>query len=182
MDADRFDTLIRALTDAISRRGLSRRLTALTVTGVLGSVGIDGTKARKRCGPCRKKKHGKCKKTRPDSTPCGVCLACQGGQCVNRCGICEECPNGSCVPKPDDAPCDGSGKCLTGSCNPVPTCLTGAASVTPCEPPGMPALCCSGHCCVSGAADFHCCVGQTGTPCFGNDNCAGLVCTGYRCM
>ena len=182
MDADRFDTLVRALTGAISRRGLSRRLTALTVTSVLGSVGINAAEGRKRCGPCRKKKHGKCKKIRPDSTPCGVCLACQGGQCVNRCGICEDCLNGSCVPKPNDASCDGSGKCLAGSCNPVPTCLP-AVSVTPCKSPEMPALCCSGHCCEIVVPDFKCCKGQAGTPCFGNEDCGpGLVCSGYRCI
>jgi hypothetical protein len=50
--------------------------------GLRGLVPHGEAQAKKRCPPCRKKKHGKCKKKRPDGAPCGTGGQCQGGSCV----------------------------------------------------------------------------------------------------
>jgi hypothetical protein len=37
--------------------------------------------AAKRCPACRKKKHGHCKRKKPNGTPCGEEKTCQSGTC-----------------------------------------------------------------------------------------------------
>ena len=57
---DRFGALARRLAVTASRRGLLARLT----TGLAATIALadrDGVVA-KSCPPCRKKKHGRCKK------------------------------------------------------------------------------------------------------------------------
>ena len=78
MDADRFDTLSRALTTPGSRRTTLRALGALALGGGI-ATSFDEAEAR-RCGECKKKKNGRCRKVK-DGTYCSV------GTCTNgRCG------------------------------------------------------------------------------------------------
>lgn len=91
MDADRFDTLARALTMAPSRRGVGRALAGLTLAGALGPLlGLAGAEAKKN-----KKKR----------------------TCRNCGGSCRTCRKGTCKAKPDGIVCAGGGKvCLGGEC------------------------------------------------------------------
>lgn len=96
MDAERFDTLLRALSTAPSRRGLTRAVAGLVLGGALGSRlappetaakkggGNDGNKNKKQksCPPCKTKKDGKCKGNKPDGTACENGGQCQSGNCV----------------------------------------------------------------------------------------------------
>jgi hypothetical protein len=76
---DRFGALARRLAVTASRRGLLARLT----TGLAATIALadrDGVVA-KSCPPCRKKKHGRCKKKRRDGAPCGNNNRCRNGHC-----------------------------------------------------------------------------------------------------
>jgi hypothetical protein len=106
VDATRFDALARSLSVTRSRRGVSRALAGLlALGGATSAVRIQGAGARKRCGPCRKRQNGKCKKE-ADGKPC-------------RDGICA---NGKCklVCKDDETRCDK--KCVRGICCPGTAC------------------------------------------------------------
>jgi hypothetical protein len=81
MDGSRLDAFSRALAQRPSRRGVLRTLSTLFLAGVLATVRGEQAVAKK-CGPCRKKKHGKCKKNRPNGTPCPNFGTCQNGRCV----------------------------------------------------------------------------------------------------
>lgn len=119
MDADRFDALARSLTAAGSRRRALAAALGGAFGTALGAFSVDeNAAAKKKCPPCKKRKKGKCKKRKPDGTPCpgGVC---QSGRCcspepaavtcagacqttrINRCGqaVTCDCPGGSnCLP------------------------------------------------------------------------------------
>jgi hypothetical protein len=203
MDAARFDELARNLANTSSRRRASRTLAALALGGALSVSLGDGTQAKK-CGPCRKKKKGKCKKKLPDGTPCGgECNACLGGACgskpdgtacggeCNQClsgtcgnkpggtacgGVCNQCEGGSCGNKPNDTACNGTGRCLTGACNPMPTCM-----------PAFSIACFNSSQCCSGACpgifpNTSCSQGNSGTPCYSGSDCVSGVCSGFRCQ
>ena len=81
MDGVRFDALTRALTTFGSRR----RALASAFGGALGIVlaasSVDEAAAKKKCPPCKKRKQGKCKKKKPNGTPC-TGGSCQDGSCV----------------------------------------------------------------------------------------------------
>lgn len=186
VEAERFEALLRQLSSASSRRKAARALAGLAFGS---SVLIRGTDAAaKRCGPCRKKKKGRCKGSKPNGAPCGgVCQECRGGACLARpdgsgCGTCQECQNGSCVTAPDNTGCNGTGRCLGGTCIARPTCHP---SLETCTPAGA-ASCCSGICdlyqfpppigdrqlCGKGTAD---------TSCVEDRDCVSNSCVGYRC-
>ncbi len=81
MDADRFDTLVRALTAARSRRGLTRILFGLAFGSAAAAAPMAEAKKNKPCPPCKKRKQGKCKKNKPNGKACDG-GTCQGGRCV----------------------------------------------------------------------------------------------------
>ena len=60
MDADHFDTLSRGLITPGSRRSVLRTLGALAIGG--GVVTPFEEAAARKCGECKKKKDGRCKK------------------------------------------------------------------------------------------------------------------------
>jgi hypothetical protein len=95
MDDSRFDTLVRSLTDVRSRRGLTRLLAGVAVSGPLALLGLAETEGKGKKGKKKKKK----KKKRSTTSP------------------------GPCAGKPNDSACNGDGKCLNGVCNPKPTCI-----------------------------------------------------------
>ena len=87
MDDGAFDAVTRSLTASLTgsttRRGMTRLLGGLALGGPLALVGLVGAEAKckKKCGPCKRCKKGKCKKNRPDGTACpgGTC---QSGRCI----------------------------------------------------------------------------------------------------
>jgi hypothetical protein len=105
MDSKAFDALTRFAADTASRRGFAARLGV----GFLASVpfalaGNDA--AAKPCRPCRRKnRKGRCKRKRPNGTPCGPDKTCQNGACA------------ACLPRL--APCepDRPFACCSGKCS-----------------------------------------------------------------
>ncbi len=101
MDASRFDAVARSIARAPSRR----QLLALVIAGMAPLLQVGAGEARKRrktkkaCGPCAKRKNGKCK---PDAegTPCADGKICRSGrcECQQACPSDREClANGSCA-------------------------------------------------------------------------------------
>ena len=128
MDDVRFDALSRIVGGKRTRRGLAPALVGLTAIG--GSVQAltepaeanqrKSTKRKKRCGPCKRNRRGRCR-AKADAVPCGECGVCLDGVCtpakVDCGGPCMECAAGArCRPKPDGAVCLGTGSCLNGLC------------------------------------------------------------------
>ena len=103
MDGQRFDNLVRSLRTRRSIIGVVAGLAALH------RVDRDATaRCKKKCGPCKRCKKGKCRKKLPDGTPC-----LSGGTCLS--GRC-------CVPDCTDKPCNSNDGC-GGDC----TCEQGQA-------------------------------------------------------
>jgi hypothetical protein len=166
MDGSQFDTLLRSLTTARSRRGAVVGL----LGGALGLLGLTDSEAK------RKKKHHKKKGqgSPPPSPPASPPPPCPAG-----CAACQECQNGACVTKANDSTCNGDGRCLNGTCNPRPTCLANEAT---CTEGGTP--CCSGNCEDPAGANVFFCLGvaSAGAICQENVHCLSNACVGYRCQ
>ena len=91
MDGSRFDALARRLAATASRRGLLAWLTP-GMAGMIALAKGDEVAARS-CPPCRKKKHGRCRKKRPNGVPCGNGGRCRNGRCDHN--VCTmNCPGG----------------------------------------------------------------------------------------
>lgn len=194
MDADRFDALVRSLSEGASRR----RALGLTSGSILGLLGLADAAARKRkkkckkkCGPCKKCKKGKCK-PKPIGTACGACHVCDAtGQCVN---------------VPDTTPCD-DGKlctvntvCSSGVCGGSPAnqgqicgiskhggtalrCCNGVCPDPDCVPSGDTSIACNGQaicntvkCCAEQGATCNdpscrCFFALAGQPCGSDHDC-----------
>jgi hypothetical protein len=110
MDDRRFDSFVKALSSAGSRRGVLGIFGASALgLGAFVRPGLSAAKKRnkkckKKCGPCKKCKKGKCK-PKPDGTDCGGTKVCQSGACM--------CPTECCA----DADCGGLRECVAnGSC------------------------------------------------------------------
>jgi Stigma-specific protein, Stig1 len=95
MDADRFDSLIRSVSDPASRR----TLLGASVGGVLAALGQDdatGKKKGKKCKHGKKFCDGSCVKTATDPRNCGSCgkrcqinAICNAGQCQCKTKTCD---------------------------------------------------------------------------------------------
>jgi hypothetical protein len=80
MHPSRFDSLTRTFAGRFSRRGLL----VVAAGGAVGMVDLaesPGAAAARSCPPCRKKKNGRCRKKRPDGSPCGNGGRCRNGRC-----------------------------------------------------------------------------------------------------
>ena len=167
MDANRFDTLTRSLTQIGSRR----RALVAALGGALSLLGVADATAHDPLKKC-KKKSGKQKKTcikkakahntqhasetsaapPPPSSPvcspaCGICQQCVDGTCVTApdftlCGRCKECFAGACEPVPDGRSCGTCLKCKAGACNnqecPVcEDCRNNVCGPRQCSPPHL---------------------------------------------
>ena len=162
MESDRFDALLRRLTQARSRRGA---VTAL-VGGVLGLAGLAETTAKKR----KKKKKKKGASGSPPSPPppplsppvctptCAATDPCGDDGCGGSCGTCSgaaSCLSGRCV-------CPGTEVYCGGACHPA--CH---ASIT-----RNPITC---ACCIPADGGCHgsdtCCSGLA-CPCGGAGGCS----------
>jgi hypothetical protein len=86
MDHQAFDGLTRSLTASLTgsttRRGITRLLGGLALGGPLVLLGLSeaGATCKKKCGPCKRCKKGKCK-PKPSGTACAG-GTCQGGVCI----------------------------------------------------------------------------------------------------
>src|SRR5215207_9125031 len=127
MDADRFDSLVRSLTGARSRRGALRGLLAGSL-GLLGWSPAEDTTAKNCKKITNKAKRKKCLAKARGQTPvvppspcvpqCAATNACDGDGCGNSCGVCTAptvCVGGSCVCPDGTKPC-GSACILTAEC------------------------------------------------------------------
>ncbi len=193
MHADRSDALSQIVTSKLHRRGAVRALLGFAAGGALAPALAERVAARKKkrknnpnpCGPCQRRRKGRCRGAKPNDAQCGECGICADGLCVpsslGDCPACQECAvEGRCTPAADDTPCLGDGhfgKCLEGTCNEPPACERATQA---CDPEGLP--CCSGACrFVPGNGSF-CSHGASGALCLDSDDCAGeLTCIGYRC-
>jgi hypothetical protein len=157
MDPHRFDALTRSLTPTGSRRA------ALVgaLGGALSTLGLGTTEARRKkkkpCLPCKKRKKGRCKESRPDGTACSG-GTCQDGRCcvpetpeVTCRGRCGTWP-GNCGQSVSCPACTGGKQCLSnGSCGITcsaaacpPGCDCGLPSVEGprrCIPDSVPGVC-----------------------------------------
>ncbi|MDQ2653812.1 MAG: hypothetical protein M3Z20_12320 [Chloroflexota bacterium] len=182
MAGPRFDTLTRALSWAIDRRSLG----AFAALGLSGLVIPEAVEARKKkpCPPCRKRKHGTCKKKLTDGTACAG-GTCQGGPCgpptctdgarngsesdVDCGGSCPRCANGKRCGSRDDcasavctggicAPCLSSNNCVNALCSCGPTVSGGDVCFTVQAPVLVAScnLCPAGTDCVLFLGGLHC--------------------------
>jgi hypothetical protein len=125
MDAARFDALARSLTDRRSRRtafGLTLGGVVVALTSSDLSAKKYKKKCKKKCGPCRKCKHGKCK-PKPNGTPCGAST--HGGATIRCCN--GACPDPGCVPSGET----GDSCAIDADCAAIDCC---AQQGTTCEP------------------------------------------------
>jgi hypothetical protein len=185
LDAHRFDNLVKSLHTRRSFVGL------IAGFGALLGVGLDdeaaAKKCKKKCGPCKRCKKGKCK-PKPGSPSCGRCSVCRAGECTALCSAAE------CFGDGDEArcfftcdpPCHTCSQCNqnTGQCDPLcpqDDCIDDFCRFQ-CEPPcGDCSNCIRGTCfalCPDGVA---CVDNLCQTPC--SPNCpAGKGCIGGECF
>ena len=178
MDGDRFDALARSLTAARPRRALlGAALAGLLALRAAPEAGAACLPAGQACDPQRP--GACCSKKCPTRTKRCACTA---ATCPPPANPCKQaaCVNGRCGAKnrPDDAACDGTGRCLAGRCNAQPVCSpVGTNCPSASAPP-----CCSGRCAqnpTTGA--YRCAPGAPGAPCLGGADCYSGGCVGYRC-
>ena len=87
----------------------------------------------------------------------------------------------SCLGRPNDAPCQGTGKCFQGACVGRPVCDKLGATCSPGN--STSAICCSGTCVNATTAPGVCGNGGGGRPCHETSDCQlPLTCVGYRCL
>jgi hypothetical protein len=143
MNSPHFDNLLRSLSAAASRRGLLTGLKSGLLTALPLTLAVDEAVGKKRKRRKKKRRPGAAKVPPPP---------CQG--------------------QPDDAPCEGGGRCLGEVCNYAPQCIGAAGSSCLAD-----SDCCSGRC---GFGGF-CVLATVGQPCFVAGDCYSERCVGYRC-
>ncbi len=157
MDASRFDTAVQMLAGSAPRRSLL----GLTLGGVAARFGLVAAERKnhaqqheKPCGPCQRRRNGKCK-PKPNGTPCGNGGTCRGGKCKEPppdppCAeTCDGCCEGStCEPGDADGACGRAGEscvdCRPGSRCCGGACCDGCCSSGQCYPGTYAELCGSG--------------------------------------
>ena len=158
MDADRFDTLSRALYVAGSRRAAL----AAMLSGAVGLLAASDTLAKKGKGKKKKGNKRGIPSSPPPTSPPPV-----GEMSIPP-------PPPFCASQDDEIFCDG-GKCLQGACNATPTCDPRGAD---CDGFGSNPRCCSGFC-LAGTCEGSSPVNRCHTPA---DCPFGIACIGYRCF
>lgn len=183
MDAQRFDRLVKILRTRRSALGFVAGFSAF-----LNSRFDDAAakKCKKKCGPCKRCKKGKCK-PKPGSPGCGPCRVCQGGRCVAQCSPdqCVESGGGEVCLRDCDPPCDTCSSCdrLQGQCELMcqqDECVDGFCRVA-CDPPcGDCSVCDFGFCedlCPDGVAcDNNLCQTPCSPDCSNDEECIGGEC------
>ena len=168
MESGCFDILTRSLFVAGSRR----QACALALGGALAPLLIGENAAAHNALKSCKRKSGKQKK-----------------QCLKKAkkhnaAHANEAPPPPCQGQPDNTPCNGDGRCLTGVCNPKPTCFDKARSCSPMNE----SACCSETCPPEPPINVvgECSHSEAGKPCYTDASCnfgdtGFLTCVGYRC-
>jgi hypothetical protein len=188
MDADRFDTLARSFTSAGSRRHVLGLLSGVTLGALAPLLELAGAEAGKRKKKKKKKKRPVPVATEPTSPPPPPFCASQPDG--TSCSFCRICQSGACQADStqNNAACgnNGTGRCLNGTCNPVPTC---SPRNGPCH---ADADCCSfgstlvpTHCRTAGEIGAFTCEGRSdaGQPCHDSGHCvSSSTCIGYVCQ
>lgn len=181
MDAPRFDHLTRSLS---SRRTAVSGLLGGALATLLGEAAsahnpvpacrrIKDTRKRAACR--RKAKRHNAQHCSGEGTPCADCRTCQGGMCAADASL----NNVACGS-------DGTGRCLNGRCNPVPTCSPrygSCATVADCCSAGSTMATTT---CPTEGPEAHTCRGRSdpGQPCHDSMHCVGSSggCIGYICQ
>jgi hypothetical protein len=120
MGASRFDRIAQTL---------HSRRTALSLAAGAGAfLGLSrsdesGAKCRKKCGPCKRCKKGRCK-PRLGSPQCGPCRICVGGTCKGACAGDEVCRGDACLDPGGDCPA-AADRCAEDE---TVTCLLGGVA------------------------------------------------------
>ena len=84
-----------------------------------------------------------------------------------------------CCQESEGTACNGTGKCLNGTCNAEPMCTQSPAACTT----DNATACCSDVCVPSGIGNLgFCLVGAPGKECLTNGDCASASCIGFRCQ
>ena len=88
METTHFDALRPSLAESHSRRGIIQLVAGLALGGPLAVLGLSPAAAtcKKKCGPCKRCKHGKCKPKRAGT-------ACSGGTCHKGTCVTEAAPS-----------------------------------------------------------------------------------------
>jgi hypothetical protein len=184
MDGSQFDTLLRSLTTARSRRS--------ALLGMLGLLGLTEAEA-KHHKKKKKKKGGSPPASPPPSPPlppapqcptsCPSCQECVNGQSCTPKGNgsscegnpCKACQSGACVDLAGNTVCNSTGRCLNGTCNQPLNCVPFSSA---CNPTGAP--CCAGTC--NGVGNTCPTQGGAGAGCVHGYECLSNSCVGYRCQ
>jgi hypothetical protein len=116
MDDVRFDILSRSLSTDQSRRTIARLLGGLALGGPLALLRLAEAEAKckKKCGPCKRCKKGKCK-----PKPAGT--ACSGGTCQR--GACIADAPEPCVPQDPATVCAAGCGTRSDNCGRAVVCL-----------------------------------------------------------
>jgi hypothetical protein len=125
MDTTYFDALTKSLGESHSRRGITRLLGGLALGGPLALLGLDeaAAKCKKKCGPCKRCKKGKCK-------PKLAGTACAGGTCQG--GVCA--PGAGPASPPPPLPCTTAATCPAPPASQLcaqATCIGGRCGIGP---------------------------------------------------
>jgi hypothetical protein len=158
MDAHQFDILARSLAQTGSRRRAAAAVLGSTL-GFLGLSHLDEATAGGACKPA-----------------CSECQTCQKGKC-HKTKHGKKCKKGTCTNTSDDTPCNGTGKCLQGTCNVQPMCLQFGDLC----PAISPQDCCSGSCPEVLIGAGQCLTGAAGARCLTPTDCTSGSCVGFRC-
>jgi hypothetical protein len=88
VETTHFDALRPSLAESHSRRGIIQLVAGLALGGPLAVLGLSPAAAtcKKKCGPCKRCKHGKCKPKRTGT-------ACSGGTCHKGTCVTEAAPS-----------------------------------------------------------------------------------------
>jgi hypothetical protein len=184
MDADRFDSLVRALSDARSRRAALRGLLA-TSLGLFTRSAVEDASAKNCKKITNKKKRKKClAKAKSTPTPTAPCTrncagkTCGDDGCGGSCGDCfrGSCQGGVCVCPTGEEVCKGAcrAKCAQSELRDPDTCRCCTANERQC---GLGSQCCSGDCGFNSS-----CQGRNGlVACTWDEQCQSGVCEAGAC-
>ena len=157
MDAEQFDSVVKALGQGTARRRLLTGLVGIALVGRFGYLETAANPTRKRQHRRRQRANAEGAPSKPNGRKCGTDGQCQSGHCCppsrGKQGTCQAC----CVtPSCDGKACgadDGCGGTCQGSCGSGLTCCIRPTGAGTCTSLGIPTDClaCNDSC--TGLAD-----------------------------
>jgi hypothetical protein len=118
MNTTRAARLVRTLGATPTRRSVAQILAWLALGGGLQPP-AGASAGKRRCKPCQRKKHGKCRGKKPDGTPCRGDRECCDGACKTRCApneLRDPATCGCCVRSGEPCPAAGPAGCCSKRC------------------------------------------------------------------